>query len=525
MSDHCPLGMQQTLCPGAERLVLANNWSIPCDDVWYFFWPSSILMVLCFGLGIPWLFWLLIKSTVHRLQAFPLMNPPPSEEAKWQMVLLQSSSIARSLFEHYERPWRYWLLFELIQKFFIIVITLFCTFRGMFLLGMILVTVIHVVNFVVLVRWRPFVSNLEDKMTILLSFVMSANYVFCIFIQTKTIVPSPDRPWEGEIITFTLLGVNVVVLFLSAVVTVLLMRSRKKVLSDELKEINEEDCGTFAADEEDGEMPKVSYIMQKGDFEVGSEAFRTHSQRLGMPVVLPEGKKPKDTHVNQPSPSGEVHQEEVSKGDKMELTSMAQSPHSSESPMPSSAQSSPGLQASPKERQVLRLSVSPSDVSQHTKQQLMDMVKVQQSSVNFHVDQDTETYMSRFFMVSGILSFLALAFCFAGILQHTFYGSHVSARPFYASVSLQLVGHKDWKDFTTKCCCLEVELNVEEKWVCEGGFSINRIRKEKDLDGTIVRGYCSREFDPRCQLIMPEDGSIALNCSFPVNKTVLEKLW
>ena len=62
-------------------------------------------------------------------------------------------------------------------------------------------------------------------MTILLSFVMSANYVFCIFIQTKTIVPSPDRPWEGEIITFTLLGVNVVVLFLSAVVTVLLMRS------------------------------------------------------------------------------------------------------------------------------------------------------------------------------------------------------------------------------------------------------------------------------------------------------------
>ena len=50
------------------------------------------------------------------------------------------------------------------------------------------------------------------------------------------------------------------------------------------------------------------------------------------------------------------------------------------------------------------------------------------------VDQDTETYMSRFFMVSGILSFLALAFCFAGILQHTFYGSHVSARPFYASV-------------------------------------------------------------------------------------------
>ena len=28
-------------------------------------------------------------------------------------------------------------------------------------------------------------------------------------------------------------------------------------------------------------------------------------------AVLPEGKKPKDTHVNQPSPSGEVHQEEV----------------------------------------------------------------------------------------------------------------------------------------------------------------------------------------------------------------------
>ena len=31
-----------------------------------------------------------------------------------------------------------------------------------------------------------------------------------------------------------------------------------------------------------------------------------------------------------------------------------------------------------------------------------------------------------------------------------------SCRCFLLFRSLQLVGHKDWKDFTTKCCCLEV---------------------------------------------------------------------
>ena len=63
---YCPAARQATLCPAETRVVLANNYSIGCADIWYFFWPSSFIMLLAFGFGVPWLFWKLITNTFER---------------------------------------------------------------------------------------------------------------------------------------------------------------------------------------------------------------------------------------------------------------------------------------------------------------------------------------------------------------------------------------------------------------------------------------------------------------------------
>jgi hypothetical protein len=496
---------------------------------------------------------------VYRLQAFPLVNAPESEEGKWQMVLISSSSITRSLFEKFERRWRYWQLWELLQKFLIIAVTLFCTFRGYLVVGIILVTAIHVINFIVLVIWRPYVSGLEGKMVILLSFVMSANYTFCIFLSTKLITPSPERPWEGEAITYTLLVVNCVVILLTILVTLLMLRNRKKVigaeLAEERKQLDEEEgkdnvheeTNDETEDEDQAPPPMISYISQQSVFNAGSEDFRRHSRDLGLPPMLVSSPaKPKDTHANMQSPSGnapgspaqsspvveiQVSPDMAQSSGRIELCSMGSDfedtePPANKQPMESSVdmEDKPAPLLAAKGRSVKVVSPVPSNTSEMGRDQVMAWIELQQRTVNFKISQDTETYMSRFFMVSGVLIFIALTFCFAGILQHTFYGNFVPARPYYSAVQLQLVGYPDWTTFGEKCCCLEEDFNVTEKWICGNGYSINRIRQEGDLNGFSVRPYCSRTFDPRCNLTTT-NGFINVNCSFAVDATVLEKLW
>ena len=125
-----------------------------------------------------------------RLKYFPLVDAPEDEEAKWQMVLLQSDCCTRSFFEQYERPWRFWRLFELAQKFLIVCFTLFFTSVDTRVLGLMLITGVHTTTLIVLLRFMPYVAKLEDKMMMLLSFVLSASYLFSVLISAE-VTPAP----------------------------------------------------------------------------------------------------------------------------------------------------------------------------------------------------------------------------------------------------------------------------------------------------------------------------------------------
>ena len=79
---------------------------------------------------------------------------------------------------------RYWRLYELVQKFLVIAITIFCTFRGHALLGLMLVTSVHVLNFVILVVYSPFLSRLIHRLSVTLALILSADYIMASFIFT-----------------------------------------------------------------------------------------------------------------------------------------------------------------------------------------------------------------------------------------------------------------------------------------------------------------------------------------------------
>ena len=141
------------------------------------------------------------------------------------------------------------------------------------------------------------------------------------------------------------------------------------------------------------------------------------------------------------------------------------------------------------------------------------------------VAQDTEGTMSKFFMVSGILIFIALAFCFAGILQHTFFGRFVPSRPYDATFAVQLLNYTDWEAFGAHCCCLAETEDVEEKWVCDNNRSVNRLRVSDNVSGLVVRPFCSRAFEPGCSLVATNDTptKVEVRCTFNVEE--LQDLW
>ena len=68
--------------------------------------------------------------------------------------------------------------------------------------------------------------------------------------------------------------------------------------------------------------------------------------------------------------------------------------------------------------------------------------------------------MSRFFMLTGVLMFVALAFCFSGILQHMYFGTFVPSRPYTSAAMTQLLNYDDWNAFGKNCCCMEEEKGI-----------------------------------------------------------------
>ena len=567
-SSHCSVAMQTALCPAETRLVLANNYSIQCTKIWYFFWPSSLIMLFAFGFGVPWLFWKLIKNTFEKLKFFPVTNAPDDEEAKWQMVLLHSDCCTRSFYEQYERPWRYWRLFDLMQKFMIVCITLFFTSPDVSLLGLMYVTGVHIMTCIVLVRFRPYVNNLEDSMMILLSFVMSLSYVVSVTIAADVLVPQNE--WQRTLMTAFLFTINGVVILLSLLVTAVLFRNRKKVINDALKETQK--APENAADEAtagDAEAPpEVTYIAANSVRLLGSDLG--HSGQSGVSALPPHLASIRMSASGRRDSAGSGSLKlgtdsarrdsgrrdsgrrdsaiKLGVNDEVITITSCYSDTSRSGPVErnvdddvhrrpsaelrrrSSGFGEPGIPWAMPVQHDTRRPVVPRETPRNdslTRSRVLEMVERQQEAVNFKVAEETERIMSSFFMISGILIFVSLAFCFAGILQHTFFGSFVPSRPFTNAAAVQLANYSGWEDFSAHCCCLGLEHDVEEKWLCANNRSLNRLRQENNVSGLAVRPFCGRAFDPQCSLLVASSDAqptLSLNCTFDIHPAI-QQLW
>ena len=144
-------------------------------------------------------------------------------------------------------------------------------------------------------------------------------------------------------------------------------------------------------------------------------------------------------------------------------------------------------------------------------------VKVEQRSVDFQINNLAEGMLKVYFIISGLLSCVALAFCALGVMHYYTRGKQfeeVTPPGEIVNLDDELLGYDLWQNFSSECCCMHYP-NVSvistgeydewvdvEKWVCSNG-------KMKERQRRVIRGYKSEKAVPESELarIRSNDGS------------------
>nr|CCC92187.1 conserved hypothetical protein [Trypanosoma congolense IL3000] len=145
-----------------------------------------------------------------------------------------------------------------------------------------------------------------------------------------------------------------------------------------------------------------------------------------------------------------------------------------------------------------------------------------QNAVDYRIALKTRRYMQVFFVTVCLLSTLALAMCFGGMVRAEQRTVLRNAQSSY-STNKQLFDYGDWGNFTENCCCHSMsglkpvspnQVVDIERWVCNNGLIKERVRRDYIgsvmYDGYRVRDLCGMDFKSGCFLTTDAMGRVTL---------------
>ena len=198
----CPTAFQATLCRGISSSRLEYDTSVACDNVRQFFWPAAGLMIVAYVLGVPLMFFRLVQLVTTTLKTeFPVKSilgsesMPQSEHDHllWLKKAGQSQNVAKFLFQPFEYEYRYVRLFQLIQKLVIVGTTTYIVRGGVTspeIIALGCACAVHFIAFVLLAYHRPFLSNFESGLSIVMAFTLTVSCVMAILLQQNVVIPN-----------------------------------------------------------------------------------------------------------------------------------------------------------------------------------------------------------------------------------------------------------------------------------------------------------------------------------------------
>lgn len=184
--------IQNELCPEVTEFRLITDLSLSCtNEMFFYYFPGSILSVFSITFGIPILFYRLISESVAIISQIPT-NKHLHDDLKWAVQCKATSSSCRSLYTMFEKRWRYYKLINLIHKLMVVSVFVFVQKNSFPLLC--IVTGLHTIVAFMSAYFRPYVHNYEDFLATLCLFVNAINAVVSILIAISISLPDWISP-------------------------------------------------------------------------------------------------------------------------------------------------------------------------------------------------------------------------------------------------------------------------------------------------------------------------------------------
>eukprot|EP00759_Apiculatamorpha_spiralis_P035751 PhF_6_TR36320/c0_g1_i2/m.53130 len=134
--------------------------------------------------------------------------------------------------------------------------------------------------------------------------------------------------------------------------------------------------------------------------------------------------------------------------------------------------------------------------------------------VDTDINNKVSKIMTKYFMVMGVVLFIALGFTILGSLR-TPIDEFINASFGEAEIKKEWGGHPSWQSFTASCCCIPntktiPNFNMTERWIClqpnttipRLGKTVSRGRISSDWkdNGLGIRGPCQQVFSSTCSI-------------------------
>eukprot|EP00835_Amoeboradix_gromovi_P005273 NODE_481_length_7843_cov_0.394835.p1 type:complete len:718 gc:universal NODE_481_length_7843_cov_0.394835:4725-2572(-) len=215
------------LCLAESDLLLAANPSYSCtSEIYRFFLPGSLLMLVTFTFGVPVLFYRLVKTTSRFLTQIRVINK--QGEDIWAIRSHVSKNSCASIYQSFVMNWKYYKLILMLYRLVIVIIFVFLTSLDYSLVTSISLFLAHSIVFVFSVYSSPY----SDKSAQYLYYsVVFVNIINCVVVILKASdVNITDASLPG------IIAVNTMIPFFMFFLGYMLDRKKSKKLLAALSE-------------------------------------------------------------------------------------------------------------------------------------------------------------------------------------------------------------------------------------------------------------------------------------------------
>eukprot|EP00759_Apiculatamorpha_spiralis_P030085 PhF_6_TR31864/c1_g1_i2/m.47282 len=486
------------LCQVSSENVLEYDKSIQCSDLQVYFWPAALLMVAAFLLGIPYLFHQLTKVSTNLLAMMVTVLDDAdgkrvedmTETEVWGRQVAQSSSVAVFLFESYELPWRYWSLFLIIQKFSIVVFTVFIV-RGLqeFTPQAFSITasvIVHGTYLLLALFAAPYIDPVEDKVAAVMQFCLTLTSLLGLALLNSWF-DIPD--WALFTLYVLNLALPVTVFLLAVFYVYYLNKKQSAAIQQRLKEQAEHDALKDAMD----------------------IVLSPTNQLQPPPPSSAEARDPTSTTGNTPDGGGEPNVVE----DDMEVIDIFNIIAANESDDVVVNKSSGGTTSSEvnKEKMKQRAAKRTEAETKELEEKIVRLKRMH-AEVDHQINERCLIKLKHFFMFLGVVAMLSLVLCLLGMgrgIQSSSFDANALAADTPAPTPAATKNYwyievsSSWKNFTETCCCGASKHNnmtfnnnnnitFEEMWICPVTLRRGPLYRKRgvsnETNGFLIREFC-----------------------------------